>query len=593
MLGLAHRGYRLADYDHHLVHTLRDAGYTSDADRRAARLRRPARHRLRPRRRDRLHQRERGRARPPARDPARRPTRAVLPLRRLLRDPPRLLRADLGARRAVLAAARQPARTRRRRAATWRPTRPARARSTRASAPCSTRSSDGEHARDLHHRPRARVPGRQGDADRPRDRRAADHARARAASTAAGCPTRSSPRSTSSRRSASSPGIERPEWVRGGRCCRCCARRPTRSTTRCLRRSRSTPPTSRSARCARGATSTSGASTTATRARCSPTSTTAPARTTCSPTGWPSATRPRRSSTTSSSIPTRRTTSSTTRATRSRAELRARLQALDGGDRRPAARRPGRARCRARRSTTPAQRSPSEPDDEGLMPHGDRPPDAGRRPGRAARRAGRASAASRSTSCASTATSAYPDPRDPDFVVALGSGATRRRRRARSGWSDEIEWLRAADAAALPVLGICFGAQALAAALGGCVRRLREARARLGHGRHRRRRPRAVRPVDGLARGPLHAAAAGLRARAQRVRRAGLLPLPAPRGPVPPRGHARDRRATGRSTTTATSSARASRREALDDGHRRHAAAAARAAESCSTASPPAPGSWL
>src|SRR5690349_19997091 len=29
MLGLAHRGYRLADYDHHLVHTLRQAGYTS------------------------------------------------------------------------------------------------------------------------------------------------------------------------------------------------------------------------------------------------------------------------------------------------------------------------------------------------------------------------------------------------------------------------------------------------------------------------------------------------------------------------------------------------------------------------------------
>jgi N-sulfoglucosamine sulfohydrolase len=29
MLGLAHRGYRLTDYRHHLVHTLRDAGYTS------------------------------------------------------------------------------------------------------------------------------------------------------------------------------------------------------------------------------------------------------------------------------------------------------------------------------------------------------------------------------------------------------------------------------------------------------------------------------------------------------------------------------------------------------------------------------------
>src|SRR4051794_24561467 len=29
MLGLAHRGYRLADQHHHLVHTLREAGYTS------------------------------------------------------------------------------------------------------------------------------------------------------------------------------------------------------------------------------------------------------------------------------------------------------------------------------------------------------------------------------------------------------------------------------------------------------------------------------------------------------------------------------------------------------------------------------------
>src|SRR4051812_49600177 len=66
---------------------------------------------------------------------------------------------------------------------------------------------------------------------------------------------------------------------------------------------------------------------------------------------------------------------------------------------------------------------------------------------------------------------AYPDPRDPDFVVALGSGAS-----AAGGgpeWvQDEIDWLREADAVALPVLGICFGAQALAAALGGCVHRL-------------------------------------------------------------------------------------------------------------------------
>jgi anthranilate/para-aminobenzoate synthase component II len=40
--------------------------------------------------------------------------------------------------------------------------------------------------------------------------------------------------------------------------------------------------------------------------------------------------------------------------------------------------------------------------------------------------------------------------------------------------SETIDWLRAADAACLPVLGICFGAQALAAALGGRVHRLPE-----------------------------------------------------------------------------------------------------------------------
>jgi len=64
-----------------------------------------------------------------------------------------------------------------------------------------------------------------------------------------------------------------------------------------------------------------------------------------------------------------------------------------------------------------------------------------------------------------------PDPREADFAVALGSGASV----ATGGppWvAREIAWLREADAAALPVLGICFGAQALAAALGGTVHRL-------------------------------------------------------------------------------------------------------------------------
>jgi GMP synthase-like glutamine amidotransferase len=35
----------------------------------------------------------------------------------------------------------------------------------------------------------------------------------------------------------------------------------------------------------------------------------------------------------------------------------------------------------------------------------------------------------------------------------------------------ELDWIRAADAAGIPVLGICFGAQALTAALGGQVER--------------------------------------------------------------------------------------------------------------------------
>jgi GMP synthase-like glutamine amidotransferase len=40
------------------------------------------------------------------------------------------------------------------------------------------------------------------------------------------------------------------------------------------------------------------------------------------------------------------------------------------------------------------------------------------------------------------------------------------------GWiGAELDWIRAADAAGIPVLGICFGAQSLTAALGGQVER--------------------------------------------------------------------------------------------------------------------------
>jgi GMP synthase-like glutamine amidotransferase len=63
-----------------------------------------------------------------------------------------------------------------------------------------------------------------------------------------------------------------------------------------------------------------------------------------------------------------------------------------------------------------------------------------------------------------------PDPRDHAFVVALGSKASVLDGHA---WiAEEIAWLSAADAAGVPVFGICFGAQALAAALGARVRRL-------------------------------------------------------------------------------------------------------------------------
>jgi GMP synthase-like glutamine amidotransferase len=58
-----------------------------------------------------------------------------------------------------------------------------------------------------------------------------------------------------------------------------------------------------------------------------------------------------------------------------------------------------------------------------------------------------------------------------DHVVMLGAAwSVYDPDTAGHGIGAERDWLRAADAAAVPVLGICFGAQALCAALGGKVR---------------------------------------------------------------------------------------------------------------------------
>lgn len=57
-----------------------------------------------------------------------------------------------------------------------------------------------------------------------------------------------------------------------------------------------------------------------------------------------------------------------------------------------------------------------------------------------------------------------------DHVVVLGAAWSVYDREKVGHWIDaELSWLRAADDAGVPVLGICFGAQALAAAFGGTV----------------------------------------------------------------------------------------------------------------------------
>jgi GMP synthase-like glutamine amidotransferase len=63
-----------------------------------------------------------------------------------------------------------------------------------------------------------------------------------------------------------------------------------------------------------------------------------------------------------------------------------------------------------------------------------------------------------------------PEVGDFDHVVVLGATWSIYDRQAIGSWiDDELAWLRQADEAGVGVLGICFGAQALATAFGGLV----------------------------------------------------------------------------------------------------------------------------
>jgi GMP synthase-like glutamine amidotransferase len=66
---------------------------------------------------------------------------------------------------------------------------------------------------------------------------------------------------------------------------------------------------------------------------------------------------------------------------------------------------------------------------------------------------------------------ALPDPGQAGHIVLLGATWSVYDEHPDRAWiADELAWLRQADQAGVPVLGICFGAQALAAAFGGEVK---------------------------------------------------------------------------------------------------------------------------
>ena len=69
-----------------------------------------------------------------------------------------------------------------------------------------------------------------------------------------------------------------------------------------------------------------------------------------------------------------------------------------------------------------------------------------------------------------TSDAIFPDPTAYDLVLSLGSVQAVYDREAIGAWiDDELAMLRRAHEQGVPVLGLCFGGQALAAALGGTV----------------------------------------------------------------------------------------------------------------------------
>ena len=63
-----------------------------------------------------------------------------------------------------------------------------------------------------------------------------------------------------------------------------------------------------------------------------------------------------------------------------------------------------------------------------------------------------------------------PEPEGLDHVVLLGATCSVYSDGPNAGWiAEELAWLRQADEAGVPVFGICFGAQMLAATFGGRV----------------------------------------------------------------------------------------------------------------------------